>query len=142
MTFGGKPDHLSSEADGDSLSTSSPNYSSAVPVKWSPIIPNVSSNVDINAKDKYNLAVDVVNDYSKTDPLGIFPKRNHSENLGSLGDELLREKYPQLFLANHLAQLKKNENYSNGLRKHHPNSVHSTKVSPTTPTFNYYGELL
>ena len=135
MTFGGKPDHLSSEAGGDSLSTSSPNYSSAVPVKWSPIIPNVSSNVDINAKDKYNLAVDVVNDYSKTAPLGIFPKRNHSESLGSLGDELFREKYPQLFLANHLAQLKKNENYSNGLRKHHPNSEHSTKVNPNTPTF-------
>ena len=134
MTFGGNPELSSEDGDG-SLSTHSPNYSSAVPVKWSPIIPNISSNGNINDVNKSHVAVDVGNNYSKIDPLGIFPKRSETEKYGSHGGEHVREKYPQLFLASHLAQLKNNEKYSNEIREHHSNSVYPTKVSINEATF-------
>ena len=55
-----------------------------------------------------------VRNYSQSDPLGIFPTRNDTEEFVGHGSVDIRDKYPQLFLANHLAQLKNDEHYANG----------------------------
>ena len=63
-----------------------------------------------------------VRNYSQSDPLGIFPTRNDTEEFVGHGNVDIRDKYPQLFLANHLAQLKDDEHYGNGKEQQNSNT--------------------
>ena len=83
-----------------------------MPVKWSQIRSNSqSSQIGKEHDSQTNNELDdtTVRNYSQSDPLGIFPTRNiTAERFGGNGQGSvdIRDKYPQLFLANHLAQLK------------------------------------
>ena len=99
--------------------TRPPNYSAAVPVKWSQIRANSQTQIGKEHDSQTNNELDdtTVRNYSQSDPLGIFPTRNiTTERFGGNGQGSvdIRDKYPQLFLANHLAQLKNDEQYANG----------------------------
>ena len=96
--------------------TRTPNYSAAVPVQWSQIRPNNPTNeVPKKQMSQEGSELDIeVRNYSQSDPLGIFPTRNDTEEFVGQGSVDIRDKYPQLFLANHLAQLKNDEHYANG----------------------------
>ena len=116
MTFGNSPNLASTNDENGESVTRPPNYSAAVPVRWSAIRPNNPTN-----EVPKQQVVQAVNDleteernYSQSDPLGIFPTRNDTEEFVGHGSVDIRDKYPQLFLANHLAQLKNDEQYANG----------------------------
>ena len=116
VTFGNTPSFPSPNENNESI-TRPPNYSAAVPVKWSQIRPNgPSSNIPEQKESltRRNELEIVVRNYSQSDPLGIFPTRNDTEKVGGHGSVDIRDKYPQLFLANHLAQVKNNEQNNNG----------------------------
>ena len=114
--------------------TRPPNYSAAVPVKWSQIRANSQSQIGKEKDYQTNNELDdtTVRNYSQSDPLGIFPTRNiTTERFGGNGQGSvdIRDKYPQLFLANHLAQVKNNEEqYNNNNEKHHSSSSPYSKV--------------
>ena len=120
MTFGDTPNIDSSNENNESI-TRPPNYSAAVPVKWSHIRPNSPSNNIPKKKEsleKRNELGIAVRNYSQSDPLGIFPTRNNTEQVSGHGSVDIRDKYPQLFLANHLAQVMNNEQSNNGKEQH------------------------
>ena len=124
MTFGNTPKLVSSLVDENSESiTRPPNYSAAVPVQWSPIRPNSPTNEV--PKQKESQAANELDteerNYSQSDPLGIFPTRNATDEFAGHGSVDIRDKYPQLFLANHLAQLKNDEEYGSGKEQQNSN---------------------
>ena len=133
VTFGNTPSFTSS-SEIDEAITGPPNYSAAIPVKWSHIRPNDPSNIDkqTESSKKNELVTNMERNYSHSDPLGIFPTRNDTEQFGGDGHGSvdIRDKYPQLFLANHLAQIKNNEQNNNG-KEHHrsPSSTYSQVVN-------------
>ena len=118
MTFGDTPGSSSNSDD-----STTPNYSSAIPVKWSQIRPSdQASNLPNEELIQNDIDIDIGNDHTQADPLEIFFKRNDSEQFDGSGSVDIRTKYPQLFLANHLAQLKNMEKYNNGINQHHSSS--------------------
>ena len=133
MTFGNTPKLASSLVDENSESiTRPPNYSAAVPVQWSPIRPNSPTNEV--PKQKESQAANELDteerNYSQSDPLGIFPTRNATDEFAGHGSVDIRDKYPQLFLANHLAQLKNKEQNNKGTEHHRfPSSTYSKVVN-------------
>ena len=127
VTFGDIPGSSLISDDNESI-TRPPNYSSAVPVKWSQIRPKVPSNIHNQKETQSIIELDAGKNYSQSDPLGIFPTRNDTEQFGGPGSIDIRDKYPQLFLANHLAQLRNNEQYNNDIQQHHSSSSTSLQV--------------
>ena len=125
--------------------TRPPNYSAAVPVKWSQIRSNSQSQIGKEHDSQTNNELDdtTVRNYSQSDPLGIFPTRNiTTERFGGNGQGSvdIRDKYPQLFLANHLAQVKNNEaQYNNNNEKHHSSSSPYSKVINMILKYDYKG---
>ena len=85
--------------------------------------PSLNTNT-INVDDGRNSP----NNDIDNDPLGIFPKRNETGHFGDLSAEQnIRQKFPQLFLANHLSQLKNSEEMTSHVQHHHsrPLGIHS-----------------
>ena len=124
VTFGNSPNPAStSDENGESV-TRPPNYSAAVPVQWSQIRPNNPTNeVPKQQMSQEGSELDIeVRNYSQSDPLGIFPTRNDTEEFVGQGSVDIRDKYPQLFLANHLAQLKDDEHFGNGKEQQNSNT--------------------
>ena len=146
VTFGNPPSLTSSNEIDESV-TRPPNYSAAIPVKWSHIRPNGPSSIGkrTNPNETENeIDTNTVRNYTKSDPLGIFPTRNDSEQFGGDGHGSvdIRDKYPQLFLANHLAQVKNNEEqYNNNNEKHHSSSSPYSKVINVTLMYDYKGSI-
>ena len=134
VTFGNPPSLTPSNEIDESV-TRPPNYSAAIPVKWSHIRPNGPSSIGkhTNPNETENeIDTNTVRNYTQSDPLGIFPTRNDSEQFGGDGHGSvdIRDKYPQLFLANHLAQLKNKEQNNKGTEHHRfPSSTYSKVVN-------------
>ena len=124
VTFGNSPDVVSSNDENGESVTRPPNYSAAVPVQWSQIRPNNPTNEVPKqqvSQEGSELGTEERN-YSQSDPLGIFPTRNDTEEFVGHGSADIRDKYPQLFLANHLAQLKNDEqHYGSGKEQQNSN---------------------
>ena len=114
-------------------------------MKWSQIRSNSQSQIGKEHDSQTNNELDdtTVRNYSQSDPLGIFPTRNiTTERFGGNGQGSvdIRDKYPQLFLANHLAQVKNNEaQYNNNNEKHHSSSSPYSKVINMILKYDYKG---